>query len=694
MDSDTVNCTPNPIFKELTQFFLDNFGTNALPAEYVIGDTYGPKTNKQDFGELFLVFDILIVLAVLCIFVLLMMILLLIWYCKRCNCESEPCRRIKLWTMLITSLLLISLILSAFGLYIVFKNIAYLKKIYTKPEDPKGNEFNTIGGVVSKTLGNDFEQLKDDSISNCMNSDLLKDLYPATTKMRKISKANMTMYKRYIENYIMPAFPNTLLYDDVYRMFTRNFTAFVAKGKKGLSILNETNAVQYSNNLFSLEDWGKLYHSSNKISDILSYYAITVQSNRRRSRVCTHIKDYFDEISVGVNQQRNFINEKVKTLFQKKMTERNAPYKFGYIICIIAIAVLVLFLILLLCSLCLKFKTMIKPLIFIFIILTLAFILMAFVTFFHFFYGVIDYNGLCKDSTRIKADSFIYSMHKQCTDNQNVYNLLTDNHWIISLSEWDTIDETEIIDDCKDTCTILDRECIKKVLEYEKNYPKKNFCEYDALNQSWLDLIIDKSIANNKNRTLCLLDMAKKGTEVSKLPPEDYTRCTTGYKAGKQFSKSLQAAYDESNSLCETTVRSCEAYGREISHIVEDVIAFKTNSENKLKQVLGPCDVMLSSARTKQNEFCNCESYILNGVWVGSILFLLGTLLALLLLPCLLCLFVKCSEDDCMISRDGESDDSDELAHSIVLPAITLPKHVINSLQENPRVNYKVKKIN
>ncbi|XP_049302402.1 uncharacterized protein LOC105223569 isoform X1 [Bactrocera dorsalis] len=714
IESDNVNCTPKPVFKELTQFFLDNFGTNHIPAGYVKEDSYGPRTNKQDFAELFIVFYILIVLAVLCVFVLLMMILFLVWYYKRCNCESETCRRIKLWTILLTSLLLLSLILSAFGLYTAFKNIAHLKKVYAKPEDSQGNKFDKIGTVVSEILGDDFENLKDDSIHSCWNSDLLKDLYPATTKLQKISKAFDRVYKPYIENFLTPAFLNTLLYDDVYRMFARNFSAYMSAGNQGIPIVHETKALQYGRHLFSLDDWGTLYNASNMISELLPYYARTAQSNKRMSRVCDHIEDYFDEISVGVNQQRNFINEKVKTLFRKKMAERNAPYKFGHIICIIAIAVLVIYLILLLCSLCLKFKAMIKPLIFIFIILTLVFILMAFVTFFHFFYGVIGYNGLCKENTRTKADSFIYMMQKQCTDNQNVYILLTDNHWIKGLSEWSTIDEAEILEDCMDTCSILDRKFIHIVLDAAEAYPNKNFCEYKAFNQSWLDLVISKhanyqNISDfnrnyfsklRKNRTLCLLDLAKHGTEVSKrLPRKEYLRCSSGYKAGKYFTESLKPAYDEINSLCKTTVDSCNEYVKEISGIVQNVNAFKINSEDKLKQELGPCDDMLSSATTKQKEFCNCESYMLNGVWVGSILFLLGTLLTLLLLPCLLCLFVKCSEDDCMCKyykerRDQESDESEELAHSIVLPEITLPKHVINSLQKDPRVNYKVKKIN
>ncbi|XP_018790570.1 PREDICTED: uncharacterized protein LOC108969969 isoform X1 [Bactrocera latifrons] len=712
MDSDNVNCTPKPAFKELTQFFLDNFGTSDIPAGYVKGDTYGPRTNKQDFAELFIVFDILIVLAILCVFVLLMMILFLVWYYKRCNCESETCRRIKLWTILITSLLLLSLILSAFGLYIVFKNIAHLKQVYTKPEDSQGNKFDEIGTVVSEILGDDFENLMDNSIYSCWNSDLLKDLYPATTKLQKMSKVFERMYKPYIENFLMPAFPNTLLYDDVYRMFARNFSAYMTSGKQGIPIILETKALQYGRNLFSLEDWGKLYNSSNMISELLPYYARTAQSNMRMSRVCAHIEDYFDEISASVNQQKNFINEKVKTLFQKKMTERNAPYKFGYIICIIAIAVLAIYLMLLLCSLCLKFKAMIKPLIFIFIILTLVFILMAFVTFFHFFYGVIGYNGLCKENTRTKADSFIYMMHKQCTDNQKVYTLLTDNHWIKGLSQWSTIDEAEILEDCMDTCTILDRKFIDIVFGASKDYPNKNFCEYKAFNQSWLDLIISKHgeyqqnmsdfdknyfAKLRKNKTLCLLDLAKHGREVSKrLPRKEYLRCSSGYKAGKHFTESLKPAYDELNSLCKTTVDSCNKYVKEISLLVQNVNAFKTNSEEKLKQELGPCEDMLSSATIKQKEFCNCESYMLNGVWVGSILFLLGTLLTLLLLPCLLCLFVKCSEDDCICTyyKERRDEESEELAHSIVLPAITLPKHVINSLQEDPRVNYKVKKIN
>ncbi|XP_050319981.1 uncharacterized protein LOC126752972 [Bactrocera neohumeralis] len=296
----------------------------------------------------------------------------------------------------------------SFGLYIVFKNIAHLKQVYAKPEDSQSNKFDKIGTVVSKILGDDFEKLKDDSIHSCWNSDLLKDLYPATTKLQKMSKNYERMYKPYIQNVIMSAFLNTILHDDVYRVFARNFSAYMASGNEGIPIVHKIKSLQYGSHLFSLDDWGKLYNSSSMISELLPYYARTAQSYKRKSRVCNHIEDFFDEIC---------------------------------------------------------------------------------------------------------------------------------------LSEWSTIDEAEILDDCIDTCTILDRKFIHIVLAGSEGYPDKNFCEYKAFNQTWLDLVISK------------------------------------------------------------------------------------HAEYKTR-------------------------------------------------------------------RDEEGDENEELAHSIVLPAITLPKHVINSLQEDPRVNYKVKKIN
>ncbi|XP_054082708.1 uncharacterized protein LOC105214793 isoform X2 [Zeugodacus cucurbitae] len=722
MNSYTTNCSPEPLFKEITELFLNTFGTNTIPAGYVEGDNYGPKTNRQDFAKLFRVFYILIVLAVLCVLVLIMMILFILWYCKRRNYESESCSKIKFWTLFITTLLLLSLLLSAFGLYIVFRNISDLKKIeYTKSEDVKENKVDKIGEVVSKTLGKDFEKLKKNAISSCRNSDSLKDLYPATTKVRKISKVNFKNFTKYIDKHIIPTFNNTLLHDDVYRMFSRNFSAYMsAISQSGKKRVIQSNASRYDNYLYTLNDWGVLYNSSLSITKLMPYYAITAESSLRMRRVCMHIEDYFDEISVSVKQQRDFIKRKFKTLFQKTTTDHKAPYKFGYIICIIAIVILAIFLILLLCSLCLKFKAMIKPLIFIYIMLTLAFILMAFVKFYHFFYGVIEYNGLCKYNTRKpKVESFRRIMLKECTNNQNVYTLFAENRWINGLSDWNTIDETKINDDCLDTCTPMERQLLDSWYKHIKEYPNENFCRYKGIDKSWLDnIIITRENYTSEmadyfpirtyygrriNRTLCLLDLGKRGMQM--LPRETqlkYKQCTVGYKLGKQYVQSLHPAIKEVSGMCQKTIDSCAAYKRELNDIVQNITNFKTKSEDQLKLQLGTCDDMLSSSKRKQEKYCGCDIYILNGVWVGSLIFLLGTLLALLLLPCLLCLFVKCSEEDRLMSRrdrgieysESDSRMGSESVHSIMLPSIALPKHVINSILDDSRVRYEVKKMN
>ncbi|XP_054082717.1 uncharacterized protein LOC114804301 [Zeugodacus cucurbitae] len=723
MDPDTLYCSPDPLFDEITEVFLDTFGTNTIPAGYVKGDSYGPKTNRQDFAKLFRVFYILIILAVLCVLVLIMMIIFLVWYYKRRNYEAKSCSKIKFWSLFIIILLLLSLILSAFGLYMAFANISDLRKIYTKPEVVSNEDvinedkFDNIEDAVSKILVKDFEKLKTNSISSCGNSNSLKDLYSATTKLRKISSEKYKKFSNYIDDHIITSFAYMLRHEDVYRMFARNFSAYMSVEEEGRKIVLDNNITLFDDYIFALSDWWVLHNISLTITKLMPYYAITAKSDLRKIRVCMHIEDYFDEISVSVNQQRNFINEKFESIFETTTRDHKAPYKFGYIICIIATVVLIFFLIFLLCSLCLKFKTMVKPLIFIYIMLTLVFILMAFVTFYHFFYGVIEYNGLCEYNARkANVDSFRRRMLQACTSNQNVYTLLAENHWINGLSEWNTIDDSEIYDDCIDTCTPLERLFLFKLDESVREYPKECFCQYKGIDKKWLKNIESKYkeyaktmtdfpstetyYSDRIRKTSCVLDLAKQmDTPFTK---KIYKSCTSAFDIGTEFAETFRTALDEVNDMCQTTIDSCSAYIRELNDLVQNITDFKIKSEDQLKLQFGTCDDMFRTSRIKQEKYCNCDIYTLNGVWVGSLIFLLGTLLALLLLPCLLYLFVKCSGKDRLLSstsrevRDREGDDSlgRDSAYSILLPAITLPKHVINSIRDDPRVRYKVKKIN
>lgn len=95
---------------------------------------------------------------------------------------------------------------------------------------------------------------------------------------------------------------------------------------------------------------------------------------------------------------------------------------------------------------------------------------------------------------KTKADSFMGVMLKECTSNQNMYTLLEDilledNHSIVSLSDWHSIDEYEISDDCKDTCTPLNSDFVDTLISYLEVYPKENVCKFKLVEKSWLDFI-------------------------------------------------------------------------------------------------------------------------------------------------------------------------------------------------------------
>lgn len=104
----------------------------------------------------------------------------------------------------------------------------------------------------------------------------LRDAYPETTKMRKFSITRRKMFDNFIKTSIEPIFDNTLLYDDrkcaaiykyshinfflkVFRMFSRNFSAYLSGTADGKSHISNTNATFYTDAIFSLNEVSTYY---------------------------------------------------------------------------------------------------------------------------------------------------------------------------------------------------------------------------------------------------------------------------------------------------------------------------------------------------------------------------------------------------------------------------------------------------
>ncbi|XP_036231417.2 uncharacterized protein [Bactrocera oleae] len=728
MPSDTQNCLPKPIFKGLTQLFLNGFGTNKLPEGYMEGDEYGPKTKKQDFTALFTSFYILIVLAVLCVltFLLTMLqslsftfrIVFLVWYCNRDKYKPELSRNPKLCTLLLTSLLLLSLILLALFLFSTFTNLYHLKKLYKKPKNDSSTEDAVIMQRIIEILDNNFENLRNDSMNGCRNSPSLTDLYPETTKARKLSIANGEMFEDFIETFIEPIFDNTLLYDDLFRSFSRNFSAFLAVSKKGGQYILSNNASHYNYEIFSLDDWEGLYNSIIAIKDLMNFYKDSASSELRRSRVCYQVSEYFNKLASYARGQQVYLAEKLKSHSLSEDPLIAPPYKFAHVACIMAIVVLVMFFLLVMCSLCTKGNVMIKALLFIYIILTLLLILMAFVTFYHFFYGIIEYNGFChKMEESAEKQNFNHVMLTDCTNDQNFYTLLLENNLIPPFSKWIDLNTAKIQEICEDTCRPLNMTILQRLRPEVEKLPKKNhFCKFKSITSTWLTPIrLAHVIYNSRfltddwiikiNETYyhdrvkfsnCNLNMAVKASKfnptVSKM---EFWKCRAAYIVGRDFAVSIPSIYGEVKDMCKTTYEKCVYYNiHDVPIIITNVNNYKTNVERSLKNALGSCATILDMIKAKQNKSCNCETYILNGVWIGGLLFVITLFLALLLLAGFIFKLVICR--DHRDERHGGRSRDDDSAESILLPPITLPRRVIDTLEndENPRVTYHIKKLN
>ncbi|XP_054082720.1 uncharacterized protein LOC105214795 [Zeugodacus cucurbitae] len=724
MPSDTQNCSPKPIFKGLTKLFLKAFGTKKLPAGYVKGDGYGPKTKKQHFAKLFTQFYILILLAIICVFAFLLMIILLLWYCNRDKYKSEPCRNPKLCTRLLTSLLLLSLILLALFLFITFNNLLHLNKLYNKSNNESRTSDGGIIKDVNEILGKDFRDLTNTSLFKCRRSPSLTDVYPETTKARKVSIADRQMFEHFRTTSIDPIFPNILLYDDLFRMFSRNFSAFYAPLEFGKSLVSKTKSTLYNDQIFSLHKWGELYHSASAIKYLMNYYKDTARSDEVRSHVCNLIRKYFTTLASYAKVQKSYLNRKIETYYLSRDSVIAPPYIFGQIVCIMAIVILVVFLLFLMCTLCMKGHIMIKALLFIFIILTLLLILMSFVTFYHFFYGVIEYNGFCRirgNSTR--KDSFNHVMLTECTNDQNLYTLLSKHNLIVPFSKWIDLNGTNIMKTCKDTCRPLNMSMLQELRPKVQGFPISNqFCKFKPVTSTWIIYIRLSHMyyASKKNRyymidgnpaltyyykrvnsTLCLLDLARQAYNFRpSVNRTQYLKCRAAYKVGKDFHTVFPNSITEAGTMCDKTTSKCKDFhDQNIPKIVADVTKYKENAEVRLKKALGSCANVLPIVTTKQKKSCDCETYILNGVWVGGLLFVLTLLLALLLLTCLICKLERCRDpygDGRRRGRRSLGRLHDASAESILLPAITLPRRVIDSLEddENPSVTYHVKKLN
>ncbi|XP_020717257.1 uncharacterized protein LOC101452927 isoform X4 [Ceratitis capitata] len=600
------NCSQLPKLSNLTQIFLDFFGTGTLPAGYIEDDSYGPKTKQHKFAELFPVFPILIVLAVLCFLVFLSIIIILILYFRRRDYMTEPCKYSKWLTLLLITLLILMIILSALSLSLTIISINSLKKIYGETDDSSriAHPDEDLDEVLIKRFDNERSR----HLAKCENSPYLKDLYPHITRARHLSIEGEEKFKRFNRTLSMKLFKDILMRNDC------------------------------------------------------------------------------DELAITKNK----IDKIVNALFWKMDDQAKPPYKFGYVACIISGMVLALFLLILLCS-CLRKR--VGPLVFIFVLLAIVFILMSFVAIYHFSIGVIEYNGLCNKRFAEKTKITLFDdLSRKCTGVENIYTLISYDYKIQPIEEWDNMNFTDLENECKSFCTTLDTKRLGAVLDDHLHYfPDYGFCTATKLEQPWVDYILNfiqrEPYKHLARRAKCNLNFLKKAKDF--IPRARQANiCASCIKLGKDILSLLPFIKREASELCTTFNQQCEEFRQEVFNSTEEFYVFRELAEERLRKDLGTCDLMLNFSNEKKREFCKCETFILNGVWVGALLFLLFLLIALLLLTCLMWLFVKChgrrymAESITGYGRDGEDVDA------IVLPPIALPRNVVERLKadHNPRV--------
>ncbi|XP_012161633.1 uncharacterized protein LOC101452927 isoform X2 [Ceratitis capitata] len=679
------NCSQLPKLSNLTQIFLDFFGTGTLPAGYIEDDSYGPKTKQHKFAELFPVFPILIVLAVLCFLVFLSIIIILILYFRRRDYMTEPCKYSKWLTLLLITLLILMIILSALSLSLTIISINSLKKIYGETDDSSriAHPDEDLDEVLIKRFDNERSR----HLAKCENSPYLKDLYPHITRARHLSIEGEEKFKRFNRTLSMKLFKDILMRNDLFRTFTRQFHRIAEFDN---SFVQATSSGAYRLKTLTPLDWVDAHKAISYMTEMITYFAKSARTDERKPTLCSYVKRYYDDLGDELAITKNKIDKIVNALFWKMDDQAKPPYKFGYVACIISGMVLALFLLILLCS-CLRKR--VGPLVFIFVLLAIVFILMSFVAIYHFSIGVIEYNGLCNKRFAEKTKITLFDdLSRKCTGVENIYTLISYDYKIQPIEEWDNMNFTDLENECKSFCTTLDTKRLGAVLDDHLHYfPDYGFCTATKLEQPWVDYILNfiqrEPYKHLARRAKCNLNFLKKAKDF--IPRARQANiCASCIKLGKDILSLLPFIKREASELCTTFNQQCEEFRQEVFNSTEEFYVFRELAEERLRKDLGTCDLMLNFSNEKKREFCKCETFILNGVWVGALLFLLFLLIALLLLTCLMWLFVKChgrrymAESITGYGRDGEDVDA------IVLPPIALPRNVVERLKadHNPRV--------
>ncbi|XP_020717256.1 uncharacterized protein LOC101452927 isoform X3 [Ceratitis capitata] len=622
-----------------------------------------------------------------------------------------------MFSLILIALLLLSLLLSIFALYIVLKNILSLKKIYKKPNDALDSRIIVYKKVVNDILFHDLKKLRDTTISNCRNSVFMKDPYPEASKLRRIAKGRGALFDDYIKYNIEPLFDNTLMYDDALRMFARNYSAYVGCSRTGKIFVERSDSMNYAYHIFSIQEWGYLYYSAKYISILMKIFVQTSPTDETMPRVCNEINRHFDKLEKAATTEAIVIEDNLKELSWNRDAEIIGSGTFGLVLCIFAILIFAVFLIILLCTFFMLRKTMIKPLIFIFVALTLLFILIGIITFFYFVYGVIEYNEMCRGKeNHTISDNFANKILKNCKGDENIYTFL-------DRGDPRFAENSTITTNCTNVCVKKLFEVIPEHKNQALRLPYNKYCYFRPVSRGWLKNIelsreefkgmagyledkvrMDNSLAagitNRFNGTSCMINLANKLLAYQPLPPDrkDYMRCNRGHKTASDFIKELEEAYARINDNCKDAYRFCELFEeQDLVKINGDINEFKRRIEEKLFTDLGTCNDVIPSLTVKEKEFCECETYILNGIWVGCLFFLISLLIPLFLLPCLIYLLKICEDQDLWSRRDAHGKEgSTESVRSILLPPIGLPRDVIDSIEAspNPRITYMRKKMN
>ncbi|XP_067625956.1 uncharacterized protein [Eurosta solidaginis] len=687
-------------------------------------------------------------MVVLCILAFILMVLVLWWLYKKRKMERKKCDFLKTIAKIILIILLVLLILMLFPIYMTFKSSADFKRQSGSNDSSESildRRVKQISQRIDKVLITDANVMKENALKefNTSCADQQYDL-PSTKKVIKASREDAEKFLGFREDHIEKDCNYVAFFDDGYRDFSRNVTSYMGVSPKGTLLAERDKTNRYFDHIYTLEQWAAVWHSAKAIMDLMYHYlnfrAEPMSFKKNKRKMYKRIENLLD-IPVG-NAKK--LSDEIKQILKPRNEkhESNAAHicDFAIIMCYIAIVVLFIYLIILLCG---AFKeknrnrAMVKPLTCIYITLVILFEIMVFAFFFPFFYGVIDYNEVCNGPRNHPTEKSFYSlMEEDCTDDKKIYTIMVDNKLIDHApTKWEVLNLSKLKTICKKDCTVTDTQFLKTKLEKATDFPKKAKCYDDRDNTlSWKNRFItdiknyeksgyDGSILTDqepdttyywsrKNMTKCEFDYAAKLENESKKQKANRQsqnrKCLEGIEIGKKYINLVNSSFSEMSEACDNVNKDCLNCVEKAMKLNEQLFAYKLNVEEQLKNNIGPCKSLAELMKDRRNEYCLCDVYLLNGIWVGSLLFLLLLFISLLLLPFLIYILKKCDNFERETRRTSQRSQRNQRtqpqhqqhqiqlapSESIVLSPISLPRAAIRMMRANPNpeVRYLLKK--